>query len=338
MSIQRLLGIVALLLFIVFVASFFAVLVRLSWIGVTTERYAEIVQDEAVGEGPVLTRFDLYGLNPETGRLRFNISSRIDCRSAPFDKLADGRDILLRIENVVPELKRNTDLIAAYREPPSGESYVNLDFGEFEMDIFDRRDFYPFDGYELSFNFAYFISGDTQDYTGSWYQPNRVIIRSFTNMILLNPRYGVTSMGDSGFRTRVARLRILQYLTATLLLIEILFMVYLLTLVNLQELMAKGLGYLIGLYIVRNILVTNAPQFPTIIDYSTIFLICVVFFIMLFKFLGGAEERALITLPVAWRNAMTAGRESGGNESDNEKKELGKNEESDDEDIRDQLD
>ena len=309
MSIPRLLGIIALLLFIVFVATFFTVLVRLSRIGVTTERLAVIEGDGAVSPVPVFTRFDLLGQDPLSGRLKFVVTSRIDIRMPPFSALTDGQEVRLRIENMVPELERNIDLTAVFEAPPFGDNFVNLDFGEYEMDVVDRRDFYPFDGYEAAFNFAYYVPGDWVSSTGTWLEPKQVSIRSLTNLILLNPRYATTVSGDKAFRLRVARLRILQYLTATLVLIEILFIIYLLTIVNLQELLAKGLGYLVGLYIVRNILATNTPQFPTFIDYATLFLICVVFFLMLFKFLGGAEEHALITLPAAWRDFILGSRE-----------------------------
>jgi len=305
MSIPRLLGIIALALFIVFVASFFTVLVRLSRIGVTTERFAVIETAEASDEDPTLTHFDIIGLSENSSRLNVEITTRIDISQYPFNTLSDGDVLRLRMENLVPELKRNVDIDTVFHSPPGSEHYVNLSFGTVDWDVLDRRDFYPFDGYEFSFNLAYYVPGDSPASPGSWYEPESVEIRSLTNMILLNARFGATATeGESGFRTRIARLRILQYFTVTLLLIEILFLVYLLTIVNMQELLTKGLGYLVGLYIVREVLVTNAPQFPTLIDYSTMFLICVVFFLMLFKFLGGAEEHALITIPPRWHDTL----------------------------------
>jgi len=305
-SIPRLLGIIALLLFIVFVATFFTVLVRLSRIGVTTERQTVIESpDFNEDDEAVFTHFDLITQDNDSGRLRLAVASKIDLRKEPFSHLVDGQEIIIRIENLIPELKRNVDLRAVYRTPPEGDNFINIVFGAFDIDVLDRRDFYPFDGYEVSFNYAFFVTGNEMYPLGQWCQPKQATLNSLTNMIFLNPRYGPTVAGDYGFRTRVAHLRILQYLTATLILIEVLFIIYLLTIVNLQDLMAKGLGYLVGLYIIRNIIVTNAPQFPTLIDYCTLFLICIVFFLMLFKFLPGEEEHALVTLPAAWREALT---------------------------------
>jgi len=310
-SIQRLLGTFALVLFIVFVATFFAVLVRLLRVGLVTERNTEIQAEDAPATEVVHTRFDLIGQDPMTGQLRFRVYARIDARTGPFSSLSPGQEVLLRIENLVPELRRNIDLTAVFRNP-ANDHYVTLSFGELAMDILDRRDFYPFDGYDFSLNFAYHLPGDWTNPGGVWVEPKRIAIRSLTNLIFLNPRYGGMPDGEMAFKMRVARLRILQYLTASLILIELLFVLYLLTIVNLQELLAKGLGYLVGLYIVRNILVTNAPQFPTLIDYGSLFLICVVFFVMLFKFLAGAEEHALITLPAAWREAILGPRGTAG--------------------------
>jgi len=338
MSIPRLLGIIALALFIIFVASFFTVLIRLSRIGVVTERAVLIKAEEAQGEEIARTRFDITGQSPDSGRLQVEINTRIDIREFPFSELRDGDVLKLRIRNLVPELERNTDLDAVFHDPPAGENFVNLNFGRVDWDILDRRDFYPLDGYGMSFNFAFYVKYHSPDVPavegtseiseippvfagedrfvnetvapppelpGTWFQPKAAEIRSLTNMILLNARYGPTgTVGDIGFRVRVARLRILQYFTVTLILIEVLFIIYLLTIINLQELLAKGLGYLVGLFIVREILVTHAPQFPTLVDYSTLFLICVVFFLMLFKFLGGAEEHALITIPPGWHDAL----------------------------------
>jgi len=304
MSIPRLLGIIALVLFIVFVATFFTVLVRLSRVGVITERYVEIAAPDAAEPEVVFTRIDLLGQDRDTGRLRFDVTARIDTRVPPFNTLTNGDTVVMRIENLVPDIRRNMDLALEFRNP-TRDAFVNLRFGTFQMDVQDLRDFYPFDGYECSYNFAFHLPGDWSNPAGVWYQPKQVTMRSLTNLIYLNPRYGATTTGESAFKVRIARLRILQFLAVSLILIELLFLLYLLTLVNLQELLAKGLGYLVGLYIIRNILVTEAPQFPSLIDYGTLFLICVVFFLMLFKSLGGAEERALITIPAAWREAFT---------------------------------
>ncbi len=309
MSIPRLLGIIALVLFVIFVATFLTVFVRLTRVGVVTERYALIETEDAEASELTLTRFDFVGQDPETGQLTFRVAARIHTEAAPFNSLYEGDTLVLRVENMVPELRRNMDLAVRYGNP-TGDRMVNLDFGELRMDILDRRDFYPFDGYDFSFNCAYHVPGDWQHPQGYWFQPKKVEIRSLTNMIILNPRYGSLPSGERAFKMRMARLRIQQYLTATLILIEVLFLLYLLTIVNLQDLLTKGLGYLIGLYIIRDILVTDAPQFPSIIDYGTLFLICVFFFLLLFRFLGGAEEHALITLPTAWRDALLGQKES----------------------------
>ncbi len=307
MSIPRLLGIIVLVLFIVFVATFFSVLVRLARVGVAAERQAELSSEAASDEEYtqlVETQFELMEQDAVTGNLRFHVSARIDTRHEPFASVEPGQQILLRIENSFPELETNIDLIHVFYEPPSGDNFVTIEFGEFKLDVMDRRDFYPFDGYELALKFAIYTPSNSFREYGAWYQPEEIMVVSRTNMIFLNPRYERLAQGTSQVRMRIARLRMLQYLTATLVLIELLFIIYLLTIVNLQDLMAKGLGYLVGLYIIRNILVTNAPQFPTFIDYGTLFLICIVFFLMLFKFLPSEEERALVTLPAAWREAM----------------------------------
>jgi len=291
-SVPRLLNIFALLLFIVFVATFFTVLVRLSRIGFTTERHAPIVRNPAltgVENEFARTEFQFLGQNPTSGSLEFNVLAEIDTQSRQFSNFRDGDIIMLRVENMIPTQNRNYDLKGVFSNVAS-DRWVRINFGELSFDIDDRRDFYPFDGYDLSFNCAFYTRP-------GWYEPNRVMIRSMSNLILLNPRYGMTDLGRDAFRMRVVRLRIQQFLTATLILVEILFLLYLLTIVDLQELLRKGLGYLVGLFIIREILVTNAPLFPTIIDYGTLFLFCVAFFLMLFKFLGGAEERALITFP-----------------------------------------
>lgn len=317
MSIQRLLGIFALILFIVFVATFFTVLVRLSRVGITTERYVEIAAPDADDPELVYTRLDLLGQDHDSGRLLFDVTARLDTRVPPFNRLANGDLIIMRIENLVPEIRRNIDLTAEFSNP-THDDHVNLRFGTFQMDIIDMRDFYPFDGYECSFNFAYHLPGDWSNPEGVWHKPESVTMRSLTNLIFLGPRYGVTATGENAFKMRIARLRILQFLAATLILIELLFLLYLLTVVNLQELLAKSLGYLVGIYIIRNVLVTEAPQFPNLIDYGTLFLICVVFFLLLFKSLGGAEERALITLPAPWRDALLGRGDQRDEEADKE--------------------
>jgi hypothetical protein len=306
LSIPRILGIAALLLFIVFVATFFTVLVRLSRVGVTTERYAVIRDNQATEPELFKTRFDLLGQNPMTGGLIFKVKTLIDTEEEEFSALTDGQKVVLRIDNLIPETRDYQDLVTEYSNL-ANDRYVTLNFGEFELDTFDRRDFYPFDGYILNFTFAIHITRNWVYPNGIWFHPKETELWSQTNLIFLHPRYGGTEAGIRGFKVRVARLRILQFLAATLILIEVLFILYLLTIVNLQELLGKGLGYLVGLYIIRDILTANAPQFPTIVDYGTLFLICVVFFLMLFKFLAGAEENAIITIPPTWREALGVG-------------------------------
>ena len=299
MNIQRLLNIIALLLFIAFVATFFTVLVRLSRIGLVTERFTTIYRIEQPEKIAVLTEFRMEGQNSVNGTLVFTVRSEIDTQTGPFSNLREGEELVLRIENLVEDVSRNYDLSAIFRNP-TGDRWVTIEFGEFEMDVLDRRDFYPFDGYELSFNYT--IHGNY-----GWYEPDELKLRSATNLIFLNPRYEMTDLGREGFRMRVGRLRLQQFLTMTLILIEILFLLYLLTIVNTHELLAKSLGYLLGLFIIRQILVTSAPMFPTFVDYSTLFLFCVVFFLMLFKFLGGTEERAMLKIPTAWINGLSPG-------------------------------
>ncbi|MFH1676920.1 MAG: hypothetical protein ABIC40_07830, partial [bacterium] len=171
-----------------------------------------------------------------------------------------------------------------------GDRFVFIDFGDFDWTVIDNRDFYPFDIYDFNFKFAYYVPN-------GWYEPGVVNVRSQTSLIFIRYRFGAAETGPDCFQLRISRLRLLQFLAATLILIELLFMIYLVTVTDLQELLAKALGYLVGLYIVREILLSRAPYFPTILDYGTLFLIIVTFFIMLFKFLGRAEERVLITLP-----------------------------------------
>ncbi len=306
MSVPRLLGIIALSLFIVFVATFFTVLVRLSRVGVTTERYAEIHTPDFSETEPAQTRFDLLGQDPVSGRLIFNVNATIHIDKPPFNILNPGDEVILRIENQIPDNPGLNDLSAVYRNP-TGDFLVEFDFGELYMLVPDRRDFYPFDGYSIRFNYAYFIPGDWDDPTGTWYVPGELILRSLTNLIFLTPEYGSTAIGADGYKVLVARLRIIQILASMLILIEVLFLVYLLTIVNMHELLAKGLGYVVAIFIIRTIMVSSAPQSPTLLDYVTLFLICVVFFIMLFKSLGGAEERSIITIPEAWTDTIFGG-------------------------------
>jgi hypothetical protein len=322
-SIPRLLNILAFLLFIVFVATFFTVLVQISRTEFLTERYAAVPAVPIEGEPAVTTWFDLLGQEKDTGLFSFHVRARIDTRSDPFNTLDSGDTVVLRVENMIPELRRNCDLVTTFQNP-AGDQYVNLDFGELQWEVLDRRDFYPFDGYEFSMNFACHIPGDDFFSAGIWVSPQLLVMRSFTNMILLGPRYSPVLPDSWGFRARIVRFRMQQFLTLTLLLIELLFLIYLVTLVDLQELLAKGLGYLVVLYIIRNILVTDAPQFPTFVDYSTLFFICVTFFLMLLKFLRGAEEHTLITLPPAWRAAFFPGKEE-----EDEKKDEGQGAEAD---------
>lgn len=294
MSIPRLLHIITLLLFIVFVSIFFTVLARLSRIGVSTERYANIVRSDAEEVNPVQTQLTLLGQDTKTGRLNFKVEGIFDVASDVFYALLEGDRILLRVENLRLESHGNINIYGTFSNP-SNDRYVAVDFGEFFLDVHDKRDFYPFDGYEINFNFAYFS-------TGKWYVPREASVRSLTNLILLNPRYTIAASGVESFQFRVARLRIQQFLTATLILIEILFLIFLITMTNLDDLLRLGLGYLVGLYIIREILTAGAPQFPTIVDYGSMFLICVTFFLMLFRFLGKAEETTLITIPPIFRH------------------------------------
>ncbi len=306
MSVPRLLNIITLLLFIVFVATFFTVLVRLSRVGLVTERYGELRRWGTQSEEIIRTDFQLLGQDPVSGQLRFRVSANFDTESRLFNNVEEGEPITLRITNMIPELQRNYDSTVEFRNV-TGDRWVRFDFGEILVDVFDRRDFYPFDWYEMSFDFAFHVYD-------KWHAPKMLYMRSMTNLIFLDPRYMMTELGRQGFRLSVARLRIQQFLAVTFILIEVLFLLYLLTIVNLHELMTKALGYVIGLFIIREILVTNAPMFPTIVDYGTMFLIIVVFFLMLFRFLGGAEERALITIPPAWLEAFKAGTDGGDDE------------------------
>jgi len=300
-SIPRLLHILALVIFVVFIATFFTVLVRLSRVGIMTERYARISGETIESEPSVITSFDLLGQDKETGQMKFNVRAQFDSRAKPFSELLPGDKIVLRVENLQAELWSLNDIQKGFSNPTS-DRWVTIDFGDVPMDILDRRDFYPFDGYELSFNFSYYVPGNKALQTsGTWIDPKVVSLKSLTNLIFLSPRYAPILTDVWGFRTRVARLRMLQFLAATLILIELLFVIYLITIVDLQELLAKGLGYLVVLYIIRNILSSGAPQFPTLVDYGALFLVCVTFFIMLFKFFSGAEEHSLITVPSAWR-------------------------------------
>jgi hypothetical protein len=308
-SIQRILSIAALFLFIVFVATFFTVLVRLSRTGIMSERYAIVGANPMESEGPVTTWVDLQGQDQETGKLKFHIRTRIDTRFSPFEMLTDGDVVVLRVENLLPEQRRTIDLWSEYHNY-TNDQFVTLDFGDLYFEVPDLRDFYPFDGYEVSFNLAYHTPANGVRPIGAWYFQETAIFKSMTNLILLNPRYDEVLPGVEAFKMRIARLRMQQFLAATLILIELLFLVYLLTIVDLQDVLAKCLGYLIVLFIIRSILVADAPQFPTIIDYGTLFLICVTFFLMLFKFLGGAEERAMITLPPGLKAAFFQGKES----------------------------
>ncbi|HEX9745678.1 MAG TPA: hypothetical protein VGB30_09645 [bacterium] len=296
MSIPRLLHILTLILFVAFVAIFFTVLTRLTRIGLSTERYAvvgENLQDEEI---PVKTEFALLGQDTQAGQLIFDVTSSFDTSLEPISSLNEGDTIVLRIENQKPGLNRTNDLAATFSNP-AADKQVIVDFGQYRLNILDRRDFYPFDGYIVMFNFAYHVPS-------GWFEPKRATLKSLTNLILLNPLYDISDTGVKGVRMYVARLRLQQFLTATLMLIEILFLLYLVSVSDLQDLIRQGLGYLVGLYIIREILTSGAPQFPTIVDYSTMFLICVTFFLMLFRFLGGAEEKALITLPPLLRQAI----------------------------------
>jgi hypothetical protein len=308
-SIQRLLNLAALFLFIVFAATFFTVLVRLSHVGTMSERYAIIAIDQSKVDEPVTTWVDLLAQDRESGRLKFHIRTRIDTRVAPFDGLNDGDVVVLRVENLIPELRRTIDLQGVFHNY-TGNQYATLDFGDLLLEVLDKRDFYPFDGYEVSFNLAYYTQPNSMRVQGGWHFQEAIIIKSMTNLILLNPRVDKVLPDTEAFRLRIGRLRMQQFLAATLLLIELLFLIYLLTIVDMQEILAKCLGYIVVLYVIRNILVADAPQFPTIIDYGTLFLVCVTFFLMLFKFLGGSEERALITLPPAFRSTLSMTRES----------------------------
>jgi hypothetical protein len=307
-SVPRILNIFALLLFIVFVATFFTVLVRLSRIGLITERHAAIDRSPEVEEDLVRTEFSLLGQDTQIGSLNFAVSAEFDTQSRRFSGLTEGDPVFLRVENMIPDLRRNYDLTGTFTNL-TGDRWVMVDLGEFRYDVLDRRDFYPFDGYEVSLNCAYYT------YPG-WFEPDTIALRSMTNLIFLNPRYEMTEVGREGFRMRIGRLRIQQFLAATLILIEILFLLYLLTVVDLQELLRAALGYLVGLFIIREILATRAPMFPTIIDYGTLFLFCVAFFLMLFKFLGGAEERALITIPQAWIDGLRGSSDNTDNKPD----------------------
>lgn len=306
MSVQRLLGIIVLSLFIVFVATFFTVLVRLSRVGVTTERYAEVHTPNFSETEPVETRFDLLGQDPVSGRLIFNVNATIQIDEPPFNKLNPGDEVILRVENQIPANPGVNDLTAVYRNP-TGDFLVEFDFGELYMLVPDRRDFYPFDGYSVRFNYAYFIPGNWDDPTGTWYVPGELILRSLTNLIFLTPEYGGNAIGADGYKVLVGRLGIILILASMLILIEVLFLIYLLTIANMHELQAKGLGYIVSIFIIRTIIVSSAPQSPTLLDYVTLFLICVVFFIILLKSLGGAEERSIITIPEPWTDAIFGG-------------------------------
>ncbi|MCX6644877.1 MAG: hypothetical protein NTY09_00745 [bacterium] len=306
MSISRLLGLIVLFIFIVFVATFFTVFVRLLRVGVSNDRYVKLQTPEYTEDEPVDTYFRLLGQDSESGSLKFNAYAVIDSASAPFDTLDPGDQIIMRIENLIPDYHRETDIDAEFHNP-TGDRLVTVDFGEFLLDVPDGRDFYPFDAYVIRFNFAYYIPGDWNNPAGSWHFPTVLTLSSMTNLIFNNPYYGETALGIDGYKTMVARLRIFIILVITLIMLEILLLIYLLTIANLQELLAKGLSYIIAIFLIRTIIVTNAPQTPTLMDYGMLFLTCVVFFVMLFKTLGGAEERSIITVPKAWTDAVFGG-------------------------------
>jgi hypothetical protein len=292
-----------LFLFIVFLATFFTVFVRLLRLGVTTERSVRIEKPEYTENNPVDTHFRLLGQDPQSGRLIFSCYAVFNTQTPPFNTLNEGDQVTLRIENLIPYHNREVDLDGDFHNP-ANDRLVIIEFGNFYLDVPDRRDFYPFDAYAIRFNFAFYIPGDWYNPAGSWYEPPVLTLSSMTNFIFDNPIYGETAVGRDGFKSMVARLRIFHILVITLILLEILLLIYLLTIVNLQELLAKGLGYIVAIFIIRTIIVTNAPQTPSLMDYGALFLTCVVFFIMLFKTLGGSEERSLITFPKAWSEAM----------------------------------
>ena len=315
MSISRLLGLIVLFIFIVFVATFFTVFVRLIRVGVVSDRFVKLQTPAFTEDEPVDTYFRLLGQDRESGRLKFNAYAVIDTEVSPFNTLNSGDQVVLRVENLIPAFRREMDIVAEYRNL-TGDRLVTLEFGDFMLDVPDRRDFYPFDAYAIRFNFAYYIPGDWYDPIGTWHEPTVLTLSSMTNFIFDNPNYGETAAGKDGFKTMVARLRVFHILVSTLILIEILLLIYLLTIGNLHELLAKGLGYILAIYLVRTIVVANAPQAPTLMDYGTLFLTCVVIFIMLFKTLGGSEERSIITLPRAWSEAIFGNQNSGDRDSD----------------------
>jgi len=289
-SIPRLLYLAALLLFVVFIATFFTVLIRLSRIGITTERLAQIHKKDFVPElNAADSLFEVLEQDSGSAHLKIRARAIIDTSKPPFNTLKDGDPFVLRLDNFSIPTYQFLDVRKKF-ENPTGDRFVIIDFGDFDWTVIDNRDFYPFDIYDFNFKFAYYVPA-------GWYEPGVVNVRSQTSLIFIRSRFSAVDVGQDCFQIRISRLRLLHFLTATLILIELLFMVYLVTITDLQELLAKALGYLVGLYIIREVVLSRAPYFPTILDYGTLFLIIVTFFIMLFKFLGRAEERVLITLP-----------------------------------------
>lgn len=295
MSVARILNIAALSIFVIFVATFFTVLVRMSQIGPMPERLAFIGSEKEISEEPsVKTWFELIGQENDTGRLTFNIRARIDTSIQPFNNLKKNSPIILRVENLLPEYRQMFDIEGIFNNP-ANDRYVICNFGTISWEVPDRRDLYPFDKYLFSMNFAYFIPDETGN-SGTWYEPESIVLKSLTGLRIFNPRYVGILPGVDGFRADFGRLRMLQFLSISILLIEILFLLYLMTILDLQILLGKGLGNIVVLYIIRNILTSGAPQFPNLVDYMTLFIICAIFFLMLFRFLGNSEEYQLLSL------------------------------------------
>ncbi len=130
---------------------------------------------------------------------------------------------------------------------------VRWSFSESSPELF------PFDTYEFDLKFE-----EETEYTGvlTNKQPEQITIK------LNHPNFNITSVSPDKIILR--RKYFLQFVTLFFLALVVVFTYYLFRQKTLADFYPKIIGLFVGIWGVRSILVTDAPVFPTVVDYFTL--------------------------------------------------------------------
>ena len=140
--------------------------------------------------------------------------------------------------------------------------------------------FYPFDRYSLSL-----LTEEELDTPGAVTNTPPELLK----VRLTNPRFTATDFVRSsqgglpiGF-VILKRPWLLRILAVCLLVVALVFVSYLFTLKTPKDFLPGTLGYVAGVWGMRNIIATDAPMFPTIIDYVSMILLGIVAILVITK-------------------------------------------------------